>query len=316
MKKFTALTLAIILLLALTAPPAAALIKWVDFDVPYQALEAAMKLDIESKDKAVHLPWVDLISLLACQYGGNFKRYRQADLNAWADKLTDGRPLAELSKPYKHFSYFQEAYGAVLGGLLGDYRIKDDSGQWQTRYGLRAYSPLAATFPYSHCDDFGAGRSYGFKRKHLGHDMMCATGTPVICVESGRVEVMGWNKYGGWRVGIRSLDGRRYYYYAHLRKDRPFHANLMQDALVYAGDVIGYVGRTGYSDNENVNNIKTSHLHFGLQLVFDESQKECNSEIWVDVYPLVRLLNRHRAHVLRVAENKEFYTQNRIDPVL
>ena len=49
------------------------------------------------------------------------------------------------------------------------------------------------------------------------------------------------------------------------------------------------------SDKENVNNIETVHLHFGLQLIFDESQKECNSEIWIDVYDLVRLLSSHRA---------------------
>ena len=54
------------------------------------------------------------------------------------------------------------------------------------------------------------------------------------------------------------------------------------------------MGRTGYSTQENVNNIETVHLHFGLELIFDESQKECNSEIWIDVYHIVRLLNRHR----------------------
>ena len=54
------------------------------------------------------------------------------------------------------------------------------------------------------------------------------------------------------------------------------------------------MGRTGYSDKENVNNIETVHLHFGMQLVFDESQKECNSEIWIDVYPIVKLLSQHR----------------------
>ena len=54
------------------------------------------------------------------------------------------------------------------------------------------------------------------------------------------------------------------------------------------------MGRTGYSDKENVNNIETVHLHFGMQLIFEESQKECLSEIWIDVYDIVRLLNEHR----------------------
>ena len=77
--------------------------------------------------------------------------------------------------------------------------------------------------------------------------------------------------------------------------------------MVKAGDVIGYVGRTGYSTTENVNNIKVSHLHFGLELVFDESQKESNNEIWVNLYPLTRLLQKNQSTVRRVAETKEFY---------
>ena len=64
-----------------------------------------------------------------------------------------------------------------------------------------------------------------------------------------------------------------------------------------AGDLIGFMGRTGYSDKENVNNIETVHLHFGMQLIFDESQKECNSEIWIDVYDIVRLLESHRSSI-------------------
>ena len=41
------------------------------------------------------------------------------------------------------------------------------------------------------------------------------------------------------------------------------------------------------------------HLHFGLQLIFDESQKECLSEIWIDVYDIVRLLNEHRSSICK-----------------
>lgn len=65
------------------------------------------------------------------------------------------------------------------------------------------------------------------------------------------------------------------------------------------GDVIGFMGRTGYSAQENVNNIETVHLHFGLQLIFDESQKECDSEIWIDVYPIIELLASHCSSVAR-----------------
>ena len=82
-----------------------------------------------------------------------------------------------------------------------------------------------------------------YQRRHLGHDMMGQVGTPVIAMESGRVEALGWNQYGGWRIGIRSLDGKRYYYYAHLRKNYPYQSGLAVGSLVTAGDVIGYLGR-------------------------------------------------------------------------
>ena len=135
--------------------------------------------------------------------------------------------------------------------------------------------------------------------------MMGSLGTPIVAVEGGVVEALGWNLYGGWRIGIRSFDSRRYYYYAHLQKGRPFAEGLAVGDMVQAGDLIGFMGRTGYSDKENINNIETVHLHFGLQLVFDESQKECLSEIWIDVYDLVRLLDSHRSSVRRTESGWE-----------
>jgi murein DD-endopeptidase MepM/ murein hydrolase activator NlpD len=138
---------------------------------------------------------------------------------------------------------------------------------------------------------------------------MASTGTPVVAIESGTIEIMGWNQYGGWRIGIRSLDKKRYYYYAHLRQNRPFHPDIAEGKLVNAGEVIGYVGRTGYSTNENTNNIDTSHLHLGIELVFDESQKESNNEIWIDLYAITRLLSKHQSTVYRVSETKEFYNK-------
>ena len=103
----------------------------------------------------------------------------------------------------------------------------------------------------------------------------------MIAVESGRVEALGWNQYGGWRIGIRSFDGKRYYLLCTFTQRLPYQSNL-KGSLVTAGDVIGYLGHTGYSSTENTNNIAEPHLHFGLQLIFDESQKEGNNEIWID----------------------------------
>lgn len=276
-------------------------IKYVEFNVPYLALKKAMNMDIESHKEGDNLSWIEILAYLGAKYGGNFTQYKSKDMDAFAEKLKTSS-VEEITKDMKFYNYYFEAYSAVLGGLLGKYREDGEE-----KYGLIGYSPIAKTFPYTDCDDFGARRTYGYSRPHLGHDMMAATGTPVIAVESGVVEALGWNQYGGWRIGIRSFDTKRYYYYAHLRQNRPYAAGLAVGQTVKAGDVIGYVGRTGYSTKENVNNIKISHLHFGLQLIFDESQKECDNEIWVDVYALTKLLRQHQSEVYRVAETKEFY---------
>ena len=44
-------------------------IHWVDFDVPVEALETAMRLDIESQGKEKSLDWVDILALGAARNG-------------------------------------------------------------------------------------------------------------------------------------------------------------------------------------------------------------------------------------------------------
>ena len=296
MKRFLCLCLAMLLLVV---PVRAEPIKWVDFQIPYESLKYAMDVDIRTFDQEKHIRWVDVFALAACRTGGkcNLSSVKKAE----KDLLTDKSPEQLLGDLYKYYDYYHEAYEAVLGGMLGSFSIEKD-GQQVPAYGLKAFSPIAAGYSYSHSDDFGNKRSFGFARKHLGHDMMGPLGTPIVAVEGGIVEALGWNRYGGWRIGIRSFDSKRYYYYAHLQKDHPFADGLEVGDTVQAGDLIGFMGRTGYSDTENVNNIETVHLHFGMQLVFDESQKECLSEIWIDVYDLVRLLDSHRSSIRKTAE--------------
>ena len=292
MKRFFALFLIFAFLLPITAQ--AAPITWVDFSVPYESLKYAMDTDISTYEKEKHIGWIDILAVAACRTGG--KCPLSAVKKAINDLEGDRSPQEFLGSVYKYYDYYHSAYDAVLGGMLGSYAVMID-GEWKPTYGLKAFSPIAAGYGYSHCDDFGNSRSFGFRRKHLGHDMMGSLGTPIVAVEGGVIEAMGWNRYGGWRIGIRSFDSKRYYYYAHLQKDKPFADGLQPGDAVQAGDVIGFMGRSGYSDKENVNNIETVHLHFGMELVFDESQKECNSEIWINAYHIVRLLESHRSTV-------------------
>jgi len=299
-KRRILLFLTVIVILAV--PVGAEPIRWVDFGVPYESLKYGMDMDIATFDQEKHISWIDTLALASCRTGG--KCQLSAVKKAVQELKGDKSPEELLGNLYKYYSYYLEAYQAALGGLLGSFAIEID-GQWKPAYGLKAYSPIASGYGYSHCSDFGNSRSFGFARKHLGNDLMGSLGTPIVAVEGGVVEAMGWNRYGGWRVGIRSFDSKRYYYYAHLQKDKPFAPGLEIGDIVQAGDLIGFMGRTGYSDRENTNNIETVHLHFGMQLIFDESQKECNSEIWIDVYNIVRLLSNHRSSIQRTADGWE-----------
>jgi murein DD-endopeptidase MepM/ murein hydrolase activator NlpD len=83
---------------------------------------------------------------------------------------------------------------------------------------------------------------------------------------------------------------------------------LKQGELVKAGEVIGYLGMTGYSNTENVNNMTVPHLHFGMQIIFDESQKDGNNQIWIDVYNIVNLLSNNKIPVKKDAVTKDYYS--------
>lgn len=288
-------------------------IKWVDFKVPHEVLDQACQWDVKTHDQEVSLNWIELLACLASANGGDFSGYKASQMDELAGKLVaEETTIQEIAADRKYYSYYLEAYTAVLGGMVGEYEIqvpKEEGAEelvWEKRYGLKAFSPVAKGYEYYDYDDFGVARTYGYKREHLGHDMMGQTGTPIIAVESGYVEAMGWNQYGGWRLGIRSFDNKRYYYYAHLRQNFPYHKSLKEGSRVQAGDVIGYLGHTGYSAKENVNNIDTPHLHWGLQLIFDESQKEGNSEIWVDCYELTRFLSQNRSETVKNQETKDY----------
>ncbi len=286
-------------------------IKWVDFKVTSTAMSKAMKQDIQSRETDTPLNWIELLAVLGSKYGGDFSKFKESDLTNLTKRLESGEKIEDITKDMKYYPYFFEAYSAVLGEFVGEYEIqvndKDKNEvSYKKQYGLKAFLPIAKGCGYSHSDDFGNSRSYGYKRKHLGHDMMGSVGTPIIAVESGTVEALGWNQYGGWRIGIRSFDKKRYYYYAHLRKNHPYPVDLAIGHTVKAGDVIGYLGMTGYSTKENTNNIEIPHLHFGIQLIFDESQKDGNNEIWIDCYEIVKFLNQNTSAVTKDELTNEF----------
>lgn len=312
-KRLVAFFLVFLIILNLTGlifrmrAAAASYIKWVSFTPTLEAIKKAYSVDMEFSGQ---IKMYEVLAYYSSRFGDKYSSFSSAKIDDLCEKLKNGESLSALTADLKTYEYYKEAYAAVFGEFTGEYT---ENGKQQ--YGLKVYSPIASGYYYSHTDDFGNGRNYGFKRKHLGNDLFGSIGTPVIAVESGIVDMVGWNKYGGWRVGIMSFDGKRYYYYAHLRKDHPYNENIKIGEVVRAGDVLGYLGATGYSDKENINGMKTPHLHFGMQLIFHPSQKDGNGEIWIDVYNIVRFLKSHSSEVQKNSSGEytrkyDFYENN------
>lgn len=108
---------------------------------------------------------------------------------------------------------------------------------------------------------------------------------PVVSMSDGVVEKVGWLELGGWRIGIRSPGGA-YLYYAHLYG---YSRDWQEGDPVHAGDLLGYMGDTGYSKVEGTTGNFEVHLHVGVYLRTDHYD-----ELSVDPYWILKYLEKHR----------------------
>ena len=111
--------------------------------------------------------------------------------------------------------------------------------------------------PASFGDTFGAARADVSGGWHHGEDIFAPLGTPLLAVADGTVFSVGWNDIGGWRLWLRDRAGNEFYY-AHLSAYSPLAVNGRQ---VKAGDVVGFMGKTGDAEFSPV------HLHFEIHPV-------------------------------------------------
>lgn len=119
--------------------------------------------------------------------------------------------------------------------------------------------PLPIHFNYSYRSTWGDKRGWGGRRMHEGTDVFAGYNVPIQATSYGRVEVKGWNKYGGWRIGIRDINNV-YHYYAHLSG---FEKGIEEGSIVSPGDVIGYCGSSGYGPPGTQGKFPP-HLHYGM----------------------------------------------------
>lgn len=119
--------------------------------------------------------------------------------------------------------------------------------------------PVPLHSDYTYRDTWGASRGWGGLRIHEGTDLFAGYGVPVRSTCYGIIEVRGWNPYGGWRIGIRDLNGV-YHYYAHLSG---FNKKVGLGDVVKPGQVVGWVGSSGYGKPGTQGRFPP-HLHYGL----------------------------------------------------
>lgn len=133
-------------------------------------------------------------------------------------------------------------------------------------------------------DGWGDERTYGGERKHEGCDIM---GTerergfyPVVSMGDGVVERVGWLEKGGWRIGIRMVSGA-YIYYAHLYG---YSRQWKEGDRVKAGELLGFMGDTGYSTVEGTTGNFPVHLHLGIYLKTDHYEEMSVNPYWILEY--------------------------------
>lgn len=119
--------------------------------------------------------------------------------------------------------------------------------------------PVSTSYNYSYRNTWGDRRGFGGLRIHEGTDIFADYGVPVHSTTYGVVELMGWNLYGGWRIGIRDIFNI-YHYYAHMSS---YNEDVKVGQVVKPGDVLGKVGSTGYGPPGTSGKFPP-HLHYGM----------------------------------------------------
>nr|WP_244853720.1 M23 family metallopeptidase [Ornithinibacillus bavariensis] len=141
--------------------------------------------------------------------------------------------------------------------------------------------PVAINYNYTYRSTWGDRRGFGGRRIHEGTDIFAGYGTPVHSTTYGVVELIGWNLYGGWRIGIRDIFNI-YHYYAHLSG---YQEGIEIGQIVKPGDVLGSVGSTGYGPPGTSGKFPP-HLHYGMY------KDNGYSEWSFDPYPYLRKWER------------------------
>ena len=162
----------------------------------------------------------------------DYKRAATGEVEAgdllYAAVLRDGKPVKRLMRWGKEGRFYDpKGVGEERQGLIAPV-----PGAISSRYGMRRHPIL------------------GYRRMHGGMDFRGRTGTPILAVTDGRVDMAGRN--GGYGNYVRIQHGGGLGTgYAHMSR-----IAVSRGQQVKRGQVIGYVGSTGLSTGP--------HLHYEM----------------------------------------------------
>lgn len=174
------------------------------------------------------------------------------------------------------WNYYQR--DKAVGIIIGHMKVYRHFGHLNLQ---EHFFPLPLRANYSYRSTWGDARGWGGRRIHEGTDIFANYGVPVYATSYGIVEMKGWNRYGGWRIGIRDIYNT-YHYYAHLNG---FAKDLNVGQTVKPGQLIGSVGSSGYGPPGTSGKFPP-HLHYGMY------KYNGRTEWSFDPYPHLRLWER------------------------
>lgn len=198
--------------------------------------------------------------------------------------LEEFRKWAQDGRGQTDYTFYDYLCGYVMTGeeersLLENYiemlmaykneQYREFSGYLTAVWEDLAYFPIPLSrnnqeLSVSFSDSWMFERTFGGKRGHEGTDVMASVNErgryPVLSMSDGVVEQIGWLTKGGYRIGIRSPHGG-YFYYAHLYD---YAKEFQIGEPVKAGELLGFMGDSGYSEIEGTVGNFDVHLHVGI----------------------------------------------------
>lgn len=235
------------------------------FRNPQMADDTLYEIKLFSEEKGL-----DFVKITAALLNANEFDLRKTDINS-IDVKRYNKIYQKMQKD-KDFEEYMNSVKAILSDVSCFPVAIDKNNKYK----------------YSFEDSFGSARSYNGNYSHEGTDIMASVDEsgiyPIVSVSDGVVENAGWLPKGGYRIGIRGKHGG-YFYYAHLHKGS---VTVNKGDKVKAGQVIGYMGDTGYGEEGTTGKFPV-HLHFGMYI-----RTKKHAELSVNPYFILRYLENYQ----------------------